>query len=104
MSDIYDKFDGRCGYCGCDLNPNLYVLSKVNPLDADSLIVPACDICTSEKGKKNSIDFKNYIIKKAEEFGKRRDVIHMVRFGLISTNIKYKTFFSFYYEMKGNHV
>ena len=63
---VYDKFNGKCAYCGCKLNYNEMTVDHVEPLrngGIDEVInmYPSCRSCNHYKSTYTTDKFKHEI-------------------------------------------
>ena len=86
---IYEKLDGRCAYCGCEILLKEMQVDHMKPLanggeDMESNMFPACRSCNHRKGTESLESFRDSV----ERFIKvlERDSVtyrNAVRFGLV---------------------
>ncbi len=86
---IYNKTQGRCGYCGVNLAPDNFQVDHIHPLarggtNLDINLVASCETCNKSKGKMTVSEFKEYILNQVDKIrasnGKFRLMEH---FGMI---------------------
>ena len=98
---VYQKMDGHCAYCGCELKYDEMQIDHIIPLrkgGADTLenMLPACRSCNHYKSTLDLEDFRTMIERMPETL--MRDSVtykNAVRFGVVIPN---KTPVVFYYE------
>lgn len=69
---IYNKTLGRCGYCGCNINPNennSFHYDHINPQsnngnNLEQNLLLSCTTCNTQKGKKSLSEYRQYLKKK----------------------------------------
>lgn len=97
---IYDKYNGHCAYCGCELGYKDMQVDHVIPLrrggdDDIENMLPACRSCNHYKGTLTAEEFREYVSKIPVRL--QRDSIPYqvgVRFGIIRSSRDVM----FYYE------
>ena len=91
---IYDKMQGHCAYCGCELDFKKFQVDHIQPLcngglDAYCNMYPACRSCNHRKGTSNLESFREQIEKFPAVLA--RDSVtyrNAVRFGLVTPTPK----------------
>lgn len=97
---IYDKYNGHCAYCGCELGYKDMQVDHVIPLrrggdDDIENMLPACRSCNHYKATLTDEEFREYVSKIPDRL--QRDSIPYqvgVRFGIIRS----RRDVMFYYE------
>ena len=117
---VFDKYRGKCAYCGCDLQKGWHVdhiepafhnwsdedvkrhLKQERGLNIIENYNPACPRCNRWKGTWSIEQFRNEISLQLERLERDSAAFRMARdYGLIKTNeIEVK----FYYELRSNHI
>lgn len=72
---IWNKTLGKCGYCGCNINPNedrSYHYDHIQPQinngsNEQSNLILSCQICNTQKGKKSISEYRIYLKQKLEK-------------------------------------
>lgn len=72
---IYNKTLGRCGYCGCNINPNednSFHHDHINPQsnngsNLEENLLFSCKTCNTQKGKKNITDYRAFLKQKSNK-------------------------------------
>ena len=91
---IYDKTNGRCAYCGCELTMKSMQIDHVIPRasgggDDEDNLLPACRSCNHRKGTSTLETFR-WEVARAPDVLIRNSVTYRnaVRFGLVIPNPK----------------
>lgn len=96
---VYTKCNGRCAYCGCELEYKDMQVDHVIPLkrggkDDIKNMLPACRSCNHYKATLTAEEYREYVSKIPDRL--QRDSIPYqvgVRFGIIETKSNVKFFF-----------
>ena len=96
---VYQKFDGKCAYCGNsleykDLKLDHFVSKKSGGSEELENLMPSCEICNHYKGHSIISKFKSMMQNIHNKISKLYIVKVAEKFGLITI----KKFTSFYYE------
>ena len=117
---VFDKYGGKCAYCGCELQKGWHVdhiepafhnwsdedvkrhLKQERGLNIIENYNPACPRCNRWKGTWSIEQFRNEISLQLERLERDSAQFRMARdYGLIKTSdIKVR----FYYEVCSNHI
>ncbi len=67
---VYKKLDGRCAYCGSQLEIETFIVEHVTPrcdggLNNIDNLMPSCGPCNSSKGRKSVEQFRRFSAVKA---------------------------------------
>lgn len=71
--NVYDKYGGRCAYCGCELDfenmeiDHIYSFSQgkkhnTTYINHPSNLLPSCTLCNNNKGNLSLEDFRHKIV------------------------------------------
>lgn len=111
---VYNKFDGRCAYCGCLLNGKFHV-DHITPkieferdwiksrnidlalIDDISNLNPSCRSCNTYKSHFSIEEFRNNIHDQIRQQRRRPTFRIAERFGMVSCNENHKV--TFYFEI-----
>jgi len=104
---IFDKYKGRCAYCGCQLEDR-FALDHIIPANRgikghasfkdETNLNPSCYTCNSSKSNKSIIEWKQSIVDKANSFANLHPSNKvLLKHGLISVTSKINDF-KFYFE------
>lgn len=100
---IYDKMEGHCAYCGCEISLQTMQVDHITPLrkgGADTMdnMWPACRSCNHYKHTLMVEQFRQEISKAPNRLMRYDTTYRLaVRFGLLELNRKPVTF---YFEQK----
>ena len=117
---VFDKYGGKCAYCGCELQKGWHVdhikpafhnwsdedvkrhLKQERGLNIIENYNPSCPRCNRWKGTWSIEQFRNEISLQLERLERDSAPFRMARdYGLIKTSeIEVK----FYYEVSSNHI
>lgn len=66
---LWDKTNGRCGYCGERLNPFKYDVDHMTPPDLGGTndienLINSCQRCNRQKGKKTVNQYRQWLIER----------------------------------------
>ncbi len=92
---IFEKYDGCCAYCGCDITLENFQIDHIKPLrrddtlhenglDTEDNMMPVCRSCNLRKGVLSIETFRSQLSKDVERL--KRDVPKfnlLLRFGLV---------------------
>lgn len=100
-TEIHNKYDGHCAYCGCEIDISKMQVDHVKPLriggtDTMDNMMPACRSCNHYKATFDVEGFRNYLSGISHRL--MRDSIPFqvgIRFGLIK---HMKDDVTFYFE------
>lgn len=117
---VFDKYGGKCAYCGCELQKGWHVdhiepafhnwsdedvkrhLKQERGLNIIENYNPACPRCNRWKGTWSIEQFRNEISLQLERLERDSAPFRMARdYGLIKTS---KIEVKFYYEVCSNHI
>lgn len=64
--EIYNKFEGKCAYCGRKIDFDDLTLDHIHPSSkggktVSENIYPCCHLCNNQKGDKSIEEFRNYL-------------------------------------------
>ena len=86
---IYNKTNGRCGYCGVKLETDAFEVDHIYPLskggsNLDVNLIASCNLCNKTKGKMTVTEFKAYILGQIDKIrASNRKFKLMEHFGII---------------------
>lgn len=89
---IYEKTNGRCAYCGCEIKPQEMVVDHIKAhihggTCDESNLFPACRPCNHRKGTSSLSSFRKQLGMSADVL--MRDSVtfrNAVRYGLVKLN------------------
>ena len=95
-ADVFNKFNGRCAYCGCKLNSASFVVDHIKALrrgekdkskkgsnDIDNFY-PSCYSCNSSKGVFTIEQWRHELLQKTRRLNRDNSSYRIaIRFGLI---------------------
>lgn len=72
---IHDKTLGRCGYCGCNINPyknraihyDHIKPQSDNGSNLEPNLIISCQTCNTQKGKKSISEYRKYLKEKSQK-------------------------------------
>lgn len=97
---IYNKFNGRCAYCGYrekDLEIDHLVPLHLGGKDVISNMMPACHLCNRYKADKTIEEFRESLRRITENFGSKFAIAK--NFGIIEERVME---IKFYFERRNN--
>lgn len=104
--NVYDKYNGHCAYCGCEITLQQMQVDHVHPLAKDGAdtfdnMVPACRSCNHYKSIRTIESFRK-AIESMPVVLMRDNVTYKiaVRFGVVKPNL---TKIRFYFEENEEH-
>lgn len=86
---IFNKTNGRCGYCGIKLAKDNFQVDHIYPLckggtNLDINLVASCNLCNQTKGKMSVVEFKRYILSKDKELREKSSKYRLLEhFGIV---------------------
>lgn len=110
--DVFDKFNGRCAYCGIQISIDKFHIDHISPLRRDLYfdkkhlhktenLFPSCQSCNCSKNSLSIEDFRFLITNKIKVLRNGNSNFNILeRYGLIKV---YDFPVKFYFEMEGSN-
>lgn len=108
---VFDKFGGKCAYCGCVIDIKKFHVDHIKPMmrgmginadrgtDTEDNMNPSCHSCNIDKGTLSLEDWRNKIVGKLEILNDYQPNYRIcLRFGLI---VEHYIGVVFYFEKLG---
>lgn len=98
--ELYEEFDGRCGYCGTELNTTWHA-DHITPVrkgggDERDNLIASCISCNLAKNSLSIEQFRNHLERKHDQLLRDESKYRqLIRYGIIK---KVKPEVTFYFE------